>query len=134
MLAPKKEVNEVKEIRVAIVGLGRVGSKFLKKLAGMGDQGIKIVAVAERDEDLPGVEFAKKRGITVYSDGKEVIEMGDAVDVIFDLTGDPYAKMELRIMRSKSGSYSTAIAHEALALLTWYLIADDEELHLDNPD
>jgi glyceraldehyde-3-phosphate dehydrogenase/erythrose-4-phosphate dehydrogenase len=115
--------EEKKELRVAIVGLGRVGNTFLQQLAEREGHGIKVVAVAENNDSSPGIQFAQNRGISVYSDFKEIVKMGDAVDVIFELTGDRFAKMELRGELAKSGNTHTVIAPEVLAFFIWDLIA-----------
>jgi aspartate-semialdehyde dehydrogenase len=118
---------EKKELRAAIVGLGRVGSTFLSKLTEKQGQGIKVVVAAETKQDSPGIQTAKENGIRVVSDGKEIIEMGDAIDIIFDLTGNRHAKMELRVKLAKSGNMSTVIAPEVLAFFIWNLIAEGEQ-------
>lgn len=90
MKTPKKEV------KAAIVGLGRVGSIFLKKAMEKKDRGINIVAAAEKNENAPGIQIAKDNGIIVYGDGKKLVEIGDGLDIIFDLTGDPRVMMLLQ--------------------------------------
>jgi glyceraldehyde-3-phosphate dehydrogenase/erythrose-4-phosphate dehydrogenase len=116
-----------KELKVALVGLGRVGSKFLKKLMDRGGRGIKVVAAAEKSEDALGYKLAKDNGITVYSDGMEIIKMGKDVDIIFDLTGERFAKMDLRAELARSGNTHTVIAPEVLSWFIWNIITGGAE-------
>ncbi len=120
--------DEKKEVRVAIVGLGRVGSVFLKKLSEREKTGLKIVGCAEKRADAPGVEVAKSRGIPVYTDTKEIVAMGEDVDVIFDLTGNPETRKNLRGELARSGNQHTVIAPEVIAYLIWDLMGETEEL------
>jgi D-arabinose 1-dehydrogenase-like Zn-dependent alcohol dehydrogenase len=117
---------ELKEVKVAIVGLGRVGTTFLKELSGKEAKGIKIVAGAETNEKAPGVELARQLGIAISTD-KEIIEMGEAVDVIFDLTDNRHAKMDLRLKLAKSGNMHTVIAPEPLSVFVWDLVTEGKK-------
>jgi predicted dehydrogenase len=114
-------------VRVAIVGLGRVGGKFLKKLIDKRNHGIEIVAAAEKFEDAPGVQAAKDYGIRVFGDGTDVIALKDSVDIIFDLTGNTHAKSELRLALAKSGNMHTVIAPEVLAYFIWEILTGGEQ-------
>lgn len=116
------------EVKAAIVGLGRVGSIFLKKLIEKDGQGIKIVAVAERDENASGVQFALDNGIEVYREGKEITALGEEIDIIFELTGNPNEKMLLRRELLRAKNLHTVLAPETIALFIWGLIAEGEEL------
>ncbi len=52
--------------------------------------------------------------------------MGDKIDIIFDLTGIPDVRRELRekLVAAKNGN--TVIASETIARFIWSLISDDE--------
>ncbi len=117
-----------KEVRVAIIGLGDVGSTFLAKLAEKGSQGVKIVAAAEVNQSAPGIATAKDNGIEVLSDSKEVVAMGESVDIIFDLTGSADAKRALRSELARSGNQHTVLAPEVVAFLMWDLMGGGAEL------
>jgi len=120
--------EEKREVRIAIVGLGRVGSVFLSRLSEKESAGLKIVACAEKRDDAPGVEVAKNKGIPVYKDTKEIVAMGEDVDVIFDLTGNAEARKNLRGELARSGNQHTVIAPEVIAYLIWDLMGETEEL------
>ncbi|MCK5236716.1 MAG: hypothetical protein KAR06_07000 [Deltaproteobacteria bacterium] len=116
-----------KEVSVAIVGLGQVGSTFLDKLATKEGSGVNIVAAAELNSSAPGVESAKSKGIEVHEGTKELVAMGDSVDIIFDLTGNPEAKRNLRSELARSGNQHTVIAPEVVAFLIWDLMGESKE-------
>lgn len=118
-------MSDNKEVKVAILGLGRVGSKFMGKLAENSGNGIKIVAAAEKDNGSPGVEDAKSKGVTVHSDSKDVVAMGEDVDIIFDLTGNTDARKALRSELARSGNQHTVIAPEVVAFLIWDLMGGE---------
>ncbi len=120
--------EEKKIVRVAIVGLGRVGSVFLERLSEKEGSGLNIVACAEKRADAQGVEIAKNKGIPVYTDTKEIVAMGEDVDVIFDLTGNAEARKNLRGELARSGNQHTVIAPEVIAYLLWDLMGETEAL------
>ena len=68
---------------IAIVGLGRVGSAFLKELLAQSNNSVEIIAVVEC-ADTPGRSFAKARGIRDIS-MDELAGMGTDIDILFDL-------------------------------------------------
>lgn len=118
---------EKKKVTVAIVGLGRVGSTFLVKLAEREGQGVSIVGAVERDAKSAGVGVAKDKGVKVFNDTKDVVSMGDEVDIIFDLTGNPDARKNLRGDLARSGNQHTVIAPEVVAFLIWDLMGGKED-------
>ncbi|MDT8318388.1 MAG: serine kinase [bacterium] len=117
-----------KKINVAIVGLGRIGSTFLEKLLEYKGRGISIVAVAEINAASPGLELARKHGLTIFQDDTEMIDMGDKIDIIFELTGSHKARRDLRMAMVQSSNSHTVIAPEIVAFLIWDLIAKGKEL------
>lgn len=115
-------------IKVAIVGLGRVGSTFLQKLLEFNDRGVSIVAAAEKDPGAPGVQIARDNGINVYNDADKIVDMGADVDVIFELTGSADARKGLREAMVRTGNTSTVIAPEIMAFLIWNVISEEGAL------
>lgn len=113
-----------KIINVAIVGLGRVGSTFLKKLVECERKGISIVAVAEKDDNSEGLRLARENGINILGD-EQIIALGNKVDIIFDLTGNNEARRSLRMAMVKSSNAHTVIASEIVAFFTWNLIGEE---------
>ena len=118
-------MSDNKEVKVAILGLGRVGSKFMTKLAEKASSGIKIVAAAEKDSGSPGIEEAKGKGVAVHTDSKDIVAMGEDIDIIFDLTGNTEARKALRSELARSGNQHTVIAPEVVAFLIWDLMGGE---------
>lgn len=116
-----------KKINVALFGLGKVGSTFLNKLVEFDGKTITIVAVAEKDANASGLKIAQDRGIKVYSD-QQIIDMGDDVDIIFELTGNSEARRSLRMAMVTSNNSHTVIAPEIMAFFVWNLMTEEENL------
>jgi len=118
-------------INVALLGLGRIGNQFATTLADhikTGDKPIKIVAVAEHDPQSNAAEKFKNDGIAVYTDAVDVAEMGEQVDIIFDLTGVPSVRQALRIKLQESGNYHTVLVPEVFARLLWSFLEQGVDL------
>ena len=113
-----------KKQKIAIVGLGRVGSVFLEALLSKANKGLEIVAVAEKG-DTPGCRLARANGIEVL-DVDGLIGKSSDVDIIFDLTGVSAVRQELREKLLKSTNRHTVIATESIARMIWIFIADTE--------
>jgi predicted dinucleotide-utilizing enzyme len=111
---------------IAIVGLGRVGSIFLEELLSRPNKDIEVVAVAENGE-TSGKILAKTRGIEVLNIDA-LIAKGDGIDILFDLTGVPAVRRELREKLMASDNHHTIIATETIARLIWSLLANDVAL------
>jgi predicted dinucleotide-utilizing enzyme len=111
---------------IAIVGLGRVGSVFLEKLLGQSNKGVEIVAVAEKGQTV-GTALAKANGIENLNID-QLVAKGGNIDILFDLTGLPAVRQELRDKLMASGNRHTVIATESVASLIWVLIAEGENL------
>ena len=63
---------------IAIVGLGRVGSAFLKELLDQSNNGVEIIAVVEC-ADTAGLALARARGIRELSID-ELVGMGTGIE------------------------------------------------------
>lgn len=116
----------MKEVKIAIAGLGRVGSLFLKKMTEQKGRGIKIVGLVEARPDAPGVEIAEKENIKIYPTAQDLLKLGDSVDVIFDLTGSMEVRKALRSGMVESNNRHTVVAPEIMAFLIWDLIGSGE--------
>ena len=108
---------------IAIVGLGRIGSAFLDTMQQK-KQNINLACVAERI-DTPAKAKAAAAGIKIAT-LDEIVAKGNAIDVIFDLTGIPDVRKELREKLLASDNRHTVIAPETIVRLIWSLISDAE--------
>jgi glyceraldehyde-3-phosphate dehydrogenase/erythrose-4-phosphate dehydrogenase len=114
-------------VKVAIVGLGRVGSTFLNNLIVYEDHSIKIVAAIEKSEDAPGLPLAKFEEIRVHNNLLELAAMGEDLDIIFDFSGSPETRKDLRKALASSGNRHTVIAPEVISLLIWNMMRVGED-------
>lgn len=109
--------------RIAIIGLGRIGSSFLLQMLRKSCAGLNIVCVAETS-DTPGRRQAMEAGLKLKT-LDEIVALGDGVDVIFDLTGLNEVRRELRDKLVASGNRHTVIASESIVRVFWALISAD---------
>lgn len=103
--------------KIAVIGLGRVGSAFLEQMLALKDKGIQITYAIEQSE-TPGKLLAKQAGIRLLT-LDQLIALGSEVDIIFDLTGNAEARRELREKLAASHNRHTTIAPEAIARMMW---------------
>lgn len=108
---------------IAIIGLGRIGSAFLGAMLQK-KQSINLCCVAER-MDTPAKTQAAAAGIKIAT-LDEIIAMGDGIDVIFDLTGIPDVRKELREKLLATNNSHSVIASETIARLIWSMISETE--------
>jgi homoserine dehydrogenase len=119
------------KVRVALLGLGSVGEifaeNFLEKIQEE-HVNVEIVAVASRDLESPVAMGFVHSKIPVFRDALEVIDLGDQVDIIFDLTGNPQLRKDLRIRLQETNNRHTVIAPEVVAHLLWNFFGEVGEL------
>ncbi len=108
---------------IAIIGLGRIGSAFLGAMLQK-KQNINLVCVAER-ADTPAKAQAVANGIKVAT-LEEIAALGDKIDIVFELTGLPETRKELREKLLSTQNAHTVIASESIARLIWSLISDTD--------
>jgi FlaA1/EpsC-like NDP-sugar epimerase len=108
---------------IAIIGLGRVGSVFLGAMLQK-KQNINLVCVSEC-ADTPAKAQAVANGIRIAT-LDEIAAMGDKIDIVFELTGIPEIRKELREKLLTSKNVHTVIASETIARLIGSLISDTD--------
>ena len=116
------------KIKVAILGLGNIGQEFAEHLLARIQEGgmpIEIVGVAHRHLDTPVALGFKQNGVPVFQDALEIADLGEAVDVIFDLTGNADIRQGLRERLQQSGNRHSVIAPETFARLLWCFFDTD---------
>lgn len=107
---------------IAIIGLGRIGSAFLGEMLRKKD-GVNLAHVAEQ-MDTPGKAQAIAAGIKV-ANLDDIVALGDKIDVIFELTGLPAVRKELREKLTSANNRHTVIASETIVRVIWALISDN---------
>ncbi|BCB26644.1 hypothetical protein SKTS_15300 [Sulfurimicrobium lacus] len=108
--------------KVAIVGLGRVGSAFLDELLCLTGKGVKVAYAVEKN-DTPGKKAAEAAGVKILSID-ELIALGEDVDIVFDLTGIEEVRKKLREKLFASNNRHTVIAPESIAHFLWSIMSD----------
>lgn len=108
--------------KVAIVGLGRVGSAFLDELLCLTGKGVKVAYAVEKN-DTPGRRAAEAAGVKILT-VDELIALGEEVDIVFDLTGIPEVRKGLREKFFASNNRHTVIAPESIAHFLWSIMSD----------
>jgi ketol-acid reductoisomerase len=108
--------------KVAIVGLGRVGSAFLDELLCLTRKGIKVAYAVEKN-DTPGRKAAEAAGVKILTID-ELITFGESIDIVFDLTGIAEVRKELREKLFSSNNRHTVIAPESIAHFLWSIMSD----------
>lgn len=122
-----------KKIKVALLGLGRVGEGFAENFLMQIQEGkrpIEIVAVAHHRLDSPVALGFSQNNVPVYKDALEVLSLGEKVDVIFDLTGKAEIRQGLRKGLQEMGNRHTVIAPAVIANLLWMFFEDGVDLDL----
>ncbi len=101
--------------RVAILGGGRGGRALLEIFAQ--DPLARIVGLGETKPRTLGTKLARKLGVPVTQDYREILNMKE-VDLIIDVTGSPEVERALQKIRKPS----VAIIGGASAKFMWQLI------------
>ncbi|MDX8393805.1 MAG: hypothetical protein R8K21_04380 [Mariprofundales bacterium] len=107
---------------IAIIGLGRVGTEFLREMLNHKSQGFNIACVAEVG-DTPGKAKAEDVGIKVLK-LQDIIRMGTEVDVIFDFTGSRSIRKVMRQMLEQTQNTHSVIASDSISKIIWSLLTD----------
>ncbi|MFK5913995.1 MAG: homoserine dehydrogenase [Woeseiaceae bacterium] len=116
------------KIKIAILGLGEVGQEFAENFLEIiqeGGKDVEIVAVAHNDKESAVALGFQQSGVTFFEKATDVIQMGEAVDIIFDLTGSDDTRQALRKGMMESNNRHTVIAPEMMARLLWMFFDDD---------
>ena len=119
------------KVNVALLGLGSVGETFAENfLEKIQEQriNVEIVAVATRHTDSPvAMGFAHSK-VPVFENALDVIDLGDKVDIIFDLTGNPDLRKSLRVRLQETKNTHTVIAPEVVAHLLWNFFGEKTDM------
>ena len=111
------------KIKVALIGLGRVGSLFLGQIINK-KSSMEIVMVAEPNE-TPGKLIAEEEGIPVGSI-EDIIAKGEEIDLVFDLTANPEVRQQLRTAYQKANNRHTIIVPDIVASFIYNLLTEKD--------
>ncbi|HEX8962037.1 MAG TPA: oxidoreductase [Rhodocyclaceae bacterium] len=105
----------MKSIRIVLIGAGETGTPLLKQL--LAADFVEVVGVADLNDDMPGIQLARQRGVATTKDFMTLVRLGDTVDIIIDVTGVAKVRDQLRQYLQESGNHHTIIMHELIAVL-----------------
>ena len=103
------------KIRIAMIGAGETGTPLLKQL--LEASFVEVVGVADLNDGMPGMELARQNGVATTDDFMTLARLGEAVDIIVDVTGVDMVRNQLRSYLQESGNHHTIIMHELIAVL-----------------
>jgi len=84
--------------------------------------------VAERDPDSLAAQMFADENVPVYSKASDVLDIGDQIDIIFDLTGSSDVRQTLRDRLQETDNHRTIVVPEIFARLVWSLLEENVEL------
>lgn len=119
------------KVRVALLGLGSVGETFAEHFLEKIQEehiNVEIVAVASRHLDSPVALGFSHSNVPVFQDALDVIDLGEKVDIIFDLTGNAELRKRLRARLQETNNRHTVIAPEIFAHLLWNFFGESTDL------
>jgi len=105
----------MEKIRIVLIGAGETGTPLLRQL--LAASFVEVVGVADLSDDLPGIKLAKENGVRVTNDFMTLVGLGQAVDIVIDVTGVAKVRDQLRQYMQDSGNHHTIIMHELIAVL-----------------
>ena len=105
----------MKAIRIVLIGAGETGTPLLKQL--LAADFVEVVGVADLDDQMPGIQLARQHGVATTNDFMTLVGLGDAVDIVIDVTGVAKVREQLRRYLQETGNQHTIIMHELIAVL-----------------
>jgi len=117
---------------IAIIGLNNVGTEFFKAMLGLKEKGVNVLGVSET-VFTEGAYLAQEMGIKNVSIS-QIIDLGENVDIIFDLSNSHAIRKELRRTLFSSRNRHTVIAPESVARLMYKMIKDNNLPACDSPN
>ncbi|MGL3709462.1 homoserine dehydrogenase [Leptospirillum ferriphilum] len=125
----------MKPVRVMIIGLGRVGSRFYEKFRALGDDRVKILAVSEINLQHPYLSKVVQDGVPAFRNYRDALShWGTEIDIVLDTTNIPAVKNDLRHFLEESGNHHTVLLPLVVSYLLWHMTGSNDELVQDHID
>lgn len=105
----------MEKIRIVLIGAGETGTPLLRQL--LSAPFVQMVGVADLDNAMPGMQLARENGVATTNDFMTLVGLGEAVDIIIDVTGVAKVRDALRRAMQDSDNRHTIIMHELIAVL-----------------
>jgi len=109
---------------IVILGLSEVGTTFLKHMQELKSRGVNILGVYHQPDEASAAELASSEGIKSMSLA-ELVDLGEKVDMVFDLTGNRTVRSELRKILFSSNNQHTVIAPECIVQLMYNMMGGE---------
>ena len=110
------------KIRIILIGAGETGTPLLRQL--LSASFVQVVGVVDLDDQMPGIQLAKEHGVQTTDDFMSLARLGDAIDIIIDVTGVAKVREDLRQLMQETNNHHTIIMHELIAVLLMSLSQD----------
>ncbi|EIJ76177.1 MAG: hypothetical protein C75L2_00800002 [Leptospirillum sp. Group II 'C75'] len=125
----------MKPVRVMIIGLGRVGSRFYEKFRTLGDERVRILAVSESNLQHPYLAKVVQDGVPAFRNYRDALNhWGTEIDIILDTTNIPAVKDDIRHLLEVNGNRHTVLLPLIVSYLLWYMSGSKDELIQDHID
>jgi two-component system NtrC family sensor kinase len=110
---------KIQKFPVLILGAGRGGSALLEMF--LDEAVVNVIAIADLNQDAPGIKLAKSNGIPTYSDYIEAIRMSQNFPgcVVYNLTHDDSISKKAVSLFSK-----IKVTEGAEAKLLWQMVTN----------
>ena len=105
---------------IVIIGLNDIALKFLQEMQRLKNKGVNILGVHEPSSASPMTLPEAVENLSL----ENICNLGEKVDVIFDLSGNKQIRNELRKTLFSSNNQHTVIAPESVASLMYLMISD----------
>lgn len=100
---------------VGIIGAGQAAMEMLSQLASA--DFVNIIGIADINENAPGIELAREHNIPTTTVMADILEAGEQLDILIDVTGVKAVRDSLRQHMQESGNNHTVIMHERISAL-----------------
>ncbi len=113
-------------IHLGIVGAGKGGSAVLRATHGLPD--VKVVGIADLNENAPGIKLARELGVRTFQDSLELLRQ-PRLEIVIEATGNP--KVQELLYSNKREETTIVDAHVARLMMTMVDAKEDmiKELH-----
>lgn len=102
-------------VTVGIVGGGRTGKKLYETLNKY--PFVKMVGVCDVSMVSPAMICARDDGVFLTTDMDDLANMGEDLDLLFEVTGDPQVKKWLKSSFDQAKNGHTILVHDLVARL-----------------
>lgn len=114
------------KVRVAIVGGGRTGTPLLEDF--LSRPFVEVAGVADVNSESTGALLAQGSGVFFTTDAMELAAMGEDVDLLIEVSGDPELKSRIKEAYQAQGNRHTIILHDLVARLIISMVSGADEL------